>query len=598
MNLSTHTLKHHLHDSALIDWIHLHAKQWLRQHPDVFEKVYGSAEQAEAFHRQVELTTIHKNLESDYIPELPIQTFSTFYEHVLNHCCAKDIPPPHRLNHSVFASAPHTIDQQHNTYVIVEAVQLGATFAVDNTDVTLTVRPDMLLSRPLATLLFHDKLPKKCTHTVFSRWVPVCLTSSGKAGLITHNARTTKYEAMQFQACQHALHQWTTDARKEPNVSCVGGVVLNTSSLSNSKFYVHHPQPLILTKQGQMQTKPYEWLSALEWAVRVRQHGQLWDPIEDRVHLELCTPASLGGLSDEWHPFVHWLAQERRDMCLVYKIGATVREKAWKRGVHAYEEVWDQQASLQSLKLNPLSLQIIWANHRSNPEKQMVVPRRLGTPEHRALVQHSRQHPYFIVDFETIRSDWIFMVATVYYNPITCERTVFTEHMHHLTMEEQVGMLHRWVARMNALIPADQNPHLFHWSPAEPQFLRTLFTKHPALLQQLHGQHPTTAHTLTTNGALRWTDLCAVFLKEPITVPTCFDFQLKHIIRALVRIGLLRANNVWEEGGVQDGRAAMALAERAYRESTPSVFEDIQRYNEADVLVLQDVLVEVLWKMV
>jgi hypothetical protein len=159
-------------------------------------------------------------------------------------------------------------------------------------------------------------------------------------------------------------------------------------------------------------------------------------------------------------------------------------------------------------------------------------------------------------------------------------------------------MLHRWVTQMNDRIPAEHRPHLFHWSPAEPQFIKTLFSKHPHLLHKLQDKHPSTASTLTTPDALHWTDLCNIFLNEPITVPSCFDFQLKHIIKALVHAKLLPANNVWEEGGVQDGRSAMRMAERAYKESTPSVFDDIQRYNEADVLVLDDLLVGVLRRMV
>ena len=598
MRLHTSNLKHHLHDAPLVDWIQLHGKMWLRQHPEVFESVYGATEEAQNFHRQVELASIHRSLASNNVPLIPTHQFSLFYEQVLNRCYDKGIPAPQRIDHSVFASAPQTLDQQHNTFVIVEAVQLEATFVVDDSEVTLAVQPSLLLSRALATLLFHDRLPPKCTHSAFSRWVPVFLSSNGKAGLLTHQARTTRYEAMQFQACQHVLREWTCDARNEPHVSCVGGVVVNTSSLANSKFYVCHPQPVILTNQGKLQAKPYAWIPALEWAVHVRKHGHAWHPVDDRKRIELCTPASTVGLGDEWLPFVQWLARERCDMCLVYKIGATMREKAWKLGVCTYHDVWVHQHKLAPLKLNPLSLQIIWANHCENPEKQMVVPRKLTAPAHRAIVQDSKQRPYFIVDFETIRSEWIFMVATVYYNPATCERLVFTEHMQSLTAEEQVCMLHRWVTRMHSLIPDDQRPNLFHWSAAEPQFLRTLFAKRPELQQRLQSQHPTTALTLTTAGALRWTDLCGLFLKEPITVPTCFDFQLKHIVRALVRIGALRPNHVWEEGGVQDGRSAMALAERAYKESTPSVFEDIQKYNEADVLVLQDVLVEVLWKMV
>jgi hypothetical protein len=601
MELSTYHLKNHLQDTPLHDWILLHGKKWLHEHSDVFQEIYGTPEEAEAFHLQTELQTLQRKLQYDCDDgaHIPIHTFNTFYEHVLNSCYAKNIPPPQRINHNVFSSSVASIDQQHDTYVIVQSVSLKAPFSIDKQNVRLKVQPDILLSRPLATLLFQHQLPPKCTTTLFSRWVPIFFTTTGKAGLLTHTARSSKYDAMCFQVCQHVLKQWTSDSRNEANVPCIAGIVLNVKSFANSRFYVYQPPSMILSSNAQLQPKPYDWISALEWAVCVRKHGQLWDPVLDTEHKELCMPVESSGVGEEWQPFVQWLAEKRNDMCLVYKVSVKQREKAWKIGARTYHDLWDRQNECKPLKLHPLSLNIIWANHRRNPEKQMVVPRKLTRPEHRDVVMHSQQHPYFIVDFETIRSEWIFMVATVYYNPLTQKRCVFTEQMHQLTDDEQVSMLHRWVSQMNALIAPADKPHLFHWSAAEPQFLKSLFRKHPTLLQRMQTRYPKTTEILTTSEeGLHWTDLCNIFLKEPITVPTCFDFQLKHIIKALVRLGLLRANNVWEEGGVQDGRTAMQMAERAYKENTPSVFETIQKYNEADVLVLHDLLVEVLWKMV
>lgn len=598
MELSTQQLRHHLQDSPLIDWIQLHGKRWLHDHPEAFRDIYSTDDESNTFHLQSELQSLQRKLQYNDDTHIPVRTFNTFYEHVLHCCYANNVPPPHRINHSAFASSVSSIDQQHNTYVIVQAVSLYATFPIDGQEVRLKVQPDVLLSRPLAALLFRDKLPKKCVSSLFSRWVPICFATTGKASIITHSARGSKYDAMRFQVCQHVLKQWSVDARDEPDVSCVGGIVLNVKSFASSRFYVHQPQPVVLSANAQLQPKPYDWRPALQWAVRVRRDGQQWHPVSDTEHIELCMPVSTTGLSDEWLPFVRWLADKRDDMCLVYKVGASHREKAWKMGARTYHDLWDRQKEYKALKLHSLSMDVIWANHRSNPEKQMVVPRKLAKPEHRSVVQHSQKHSYFIVDFETIRSDWIFMVATVYYNPKTHERVVFTERMEQLTDHEQIEMLHRWITKMNALIPSSDHPHLFHWSAAEPQFLKTLFNKHPVLLQGLQARYPATARILTTPRTLHWTDLCNIFLNEPITVPSCYDFQLKHIIKALVRLGLLCANNVWEAGGVQDGRTAMAMAERAYKECTPSVFEDIQKYNEADVLVLQDVLMEVLWKMV
>jgi len=88
-----------------------------------------------------------------------------------------------------------------------------------------------------------------------------------------------------------------------------------------------------------------------------------------------------------------------------------------------------------------------------------------------------------------------------------------------------------------------------------------------------------------------------VFRNEPITISGCFDFKLKHVVKALVAIGKLSNEHVWAVEGPQDGLAAMQRAEYGYASGDASVFTDIVKYNEADVLVLYSMMVEVLWPM-
>lgn len=99
---------------------------------------------------------------------------------------------------------------------------------------------------------------------------------------------------------------------------------------------------MILSSNAQLQPKPYDWISALEWAVCVRKHGQLWDPVLDTEHKELCMPVESSGVGEEWQPFVQWLAEKRNDMCLVYKVSVKQREKAWKIGARTYHDLWDR----------------------------------------------------------------------------------------------------------------------------------------------------------------------------------------------------------------------------------------------------------------
>ena len=594
MQLSTYALKHHLQDSALLDWVQLHGKAWLIEHPKMMHQLYPDDEHP-IYNTRVNHGPVAGMPQSESCTQ---NALNTFYEHVIHVCAQNNIPSPQRVNYSVFASSPSLIDEQHNTYVMVESVYLQGNIKIDDQQVTLRVSPTLLLSQPLAKLLFEDmtKMPVKCNDVPFCRWVPVYLNVSGKASVLTHASRSTKYDAMRFQWCQSVLHHWTPEAHKQPQLQSIGGIILHTKSIYNSKFYVYEPPTLVLSVKGTLQYKPYTWMNALKWAMTVREHGNEWDPVTNTTHIELCSPVS-SCLDDMWKPFVEWLEKERSDMCLVYKIGAVQRMKAWRHGVRTFHDVWSMQKQLKDLNIHPLSMQIIWANHKDNPEKKMVVPRRLKKQNHIQTIQQTKTQPYFVIDFETIRSDWIFMVATVYHNPLTNETKVFTEKMHNLTDGEQIAMLHRWITTMQTYAPL-QHTLLFHWSSAEPTFLKTLFGKHPRFLDILQSKHPNTAQIFTTPNALQWSDLCEVFLKEPITVPGCFDFQLKHIIKALVRIQILPEKHLWAEDGLQDGLTAMNMAEQAYRECTYQAFDEIQKYNEADVLVLHDLIMCLLWKMV
>ena len=58
--------------------------------------------------------------------------------------------------------------------------------------------------------------------------------------------------------------------------------------------------------------------------------------------------------------------------------------------------------------------------------------------------------------------------------------------------------------------------------------------------------------------------------------------------------------NLWaQDSAIQDGRTAMEIAEQAYNGQQPAhVFQQLQTYNEADVLVLWDVLEGLLVGMV
>ena len=599
--MHTVALKHHLTDAPLLDWVYLHGKRWLHTHDAIRQHLYKPPLN-EHFERG-------NATDTPFCPNdhVGITSLSLFYEWVMNKCHTLHIPTPQTLHHCRFAQRPHLLDEQYNTHVIVQHVSLSKKIDCNGNTVDLEVTPTLLLSEPLARLLFTELLPSKTPARVFARWTPIYLRSSGKSGWITHTSRNTKFDAMCFQWCQHVLQHLTSHAHTHiPTQPVIGGIVLNVHSLDTPKFYVLNPPTLTLTATCTLDATPtFSWTNALQWALLVRNEGHHWNPVTNTTHAELCAPASQAHIAEHWKPFVHWLSMHRADMCTIYKVTQTQREKAWALGARNYHDLWTMQKALTSVKLLPLSLQIIWTNHQDNPETPdtCVLPQQIQTPAYRDIILKTKQHPFFVADFETIQSKWIFMVATVYYDPHTRTQKVFTYRMQRLNNHEQVLMLHNWIHAMQQLVGDETFAHtpIFHWSPAEPQFLKTLFSKNKELLPLWQNTYPHTYKCIQYDdqhhNALQWMDLCVLFLTEPITVRGCFDFKLKHIIKTLVAHGKLPETNAWADNGLQDGLTAMHMAEQAYREHIDSAFIEIQKYNEADTLVLLDLIRYLLWEM-
>ena len=136
MHLSTYVLRNHLNDSALLDWIQLHGKAWLQKHPQIMSEIYPNERHA------IYNTRIHSSNE-DLVPPVSCaqNTSNIFYEKILQTCAQHNIPSPKRINYTAFQSASSLIDEQCNTYTIVDAVKLEGRIKVHDTQVTLRVSP-------------------------------------------------------------------------------------------------------------------------------------------------------------------------------------------------------------------------------------------------------------------------------------------------------------------------------------------------------------------------------------------------------------------------------------------------------------------------
>lgn len=622
-----HALRNYLQSQPLVDWLDRYGVAWLHRDttPRLFRdgvtdvriragcNLVPSATAAATATGPFDALGPHGPLGP---PSLP---FVAFHRWLLAECAARSLGPPvvfdYRQAAAVSMGAALARPEE---YSVFDSVLLHAD--------DVSVAPVALVSGSLAAHVLGPYRPTAHAHTPFAAWVAVftqggAAKDEGKGGLVT-----ATYDGLRCHVVQHALSAYLDGAwgGTDATTARITGVLLDVKHPSRSRVWLRTDKPY-----------PRECTAAVAWQHAVREKAAAsWDPLAPGDRLELCAPTG-ANVPERWRHVCEHLLHATDDICRVHQVGATARAKAWALGARTYHDLWTMQLTLGPIRLPPLALKMAWANHRDNPVRG-VVPRTLKQRPHCALVTRTKTAPWFVVDFETLQAEgrpWIFMVATVFVDPrIPGPPRVFTHRMSTLTTEAQVTMLRAWVDEMRACLAGDAvdagngaggaaegtvddavdsvGPSLdatlaatpvLHWSSAEPGFLRRLFTKSPDVGEALQTACPA-AHALLTNTranqGVHWCDLYALFRKEPITVAGCFDFKLKHVVKALVALGKLSPDYVWAVEGPQDGRAAMARAEYGYATGDATVFADIVKYNEADVLVLWAVVIEVLWGMV
>ena len=612
--VSTGSLRNYLHGQPLIDWLDRYGARWLHREttPNHLRSLITDI-RVRAGCSLADIPVVRSSVD-----ECPPAGFSPFHQWVLRECAAKKLRSPLVIDYSQAAAASMMIalsNTQANTSVVYESVYLTS---LEN---GLQTVPTALVSGYLADKLFSTYRPSNHTHTPFGPWVAVyCQAGSskdeGKGGVVNTQSSASQYDALRCTIAQNAL-----DSRNLNDGKWGGDPTLSTDRITAILFDMRNPSRSRIWLYNRTSTLSTTCQAALKWQRDIRDKtAAQWDPLKPGDRLELCAPVGTK-IPARWRSIADYLLRATDDMCCIYQLGPSIRAKAWELGARTYHDLWSKQQTLAELQLSPLTLAMTWTNHRDNPENT-VVPRHIKKSVHRALINRTKTKPWFVVDFETIQSNnrpWIFMVATVFVDPSTSPPTyrVFTHRMRVLTVDAQVTMLCAWVDEMRTCIKETLDitnqqetfdsltaTPIFHWSSAEPSFLKRLWIKSPEVGTELAKRCGNTHSLLTTvatkkhTGGLCWCDVYTIFRKEPITIAGCFNFKLKHVVKALVALGKLSDTHLWAVAGPQDGRAAMQQAEYGFETNDDSVFTTIVQYNEADVLVLYSIMTEVLWKMI
>jgi hypothetical protein len=332
------------------------------------------------------------------------------------------------------------------------------------------------------------------------------------------------------------------------------------------------------------------------WIRRVRRDGAAWTPLPVPTVGELW-PNMKNDHDHPWHVAKREIAEELRELTLLWRVSAAMRDRARERGVTRWD---DPRISAELLGIggeaHPAVFDaMIAVNRETGPALR---PARIDADEGRWREQAPLE---LYVDFETVNDlnddftsfprkggqSLIFQIGCGTYAGGTWQFAQFTARS--LTPAAEAEMIDAWLAHVAALarqagLGGAADARLFHWSAAETVFMEGAYNSARA-------RHPERGWPL-----LGWYDLLdRIVHAAPVVVRGARSFGLKAVARAMRSHRLIETE--WGEG-LADGTGAMAgawaAADIAGKNGADmakvELMAEVSRYNEIDCRVMAEVL--------
>ncbi len=332
------------------------------------------------------------------------------------------------------------------------------------------------------------------------------------------------------------------------------------------------------------------------WVRRVRREGAAWTVLPSPTIAELW-PNMKNDRDHPWHVAKREIAEELRELTLLWRVSAAMRDRARERGVTR----WDDERISADL------LGISGETHPAMFDAMLAANRETGAPVRPAHIEadegrwRDRAPVELYVDFETVNDlnddfagfprkggqSLIFQIGCGAYAGGVWTFAQFTARS--LTPEAEGDMIDAWLAHVERLareagLGGAADARLFHWSAAETVFMEGAYSSARA-------RHPDRGWP-----QLGWYDLLErIVHPTPVVVRGARSFGLKAVARAMKSHGLIETE--WGEG-LADGTGAMAgawaAAEIAARDGGDmgaiELMREVSRYNEIDCRVMAEVL--------
>jgi hypothetical protein len=298
-----------------------------------------------------------------------------------------------------------------------------------------------------------------------------------------------------------------------------------------------------------------------------------------------------------WHVAKREIAEELRELTLLWRVSAAMRDRARRRGVTRWD---DDRISAELLGISGES-------HPAMFDALIAVNRDTGPAMRPAHIEADegrwREHAplELYVDFETVNDlnddfgsfpqkggqSLIFQIGCGTYAGGVWRFSQFTALA--LTAHAEADMIDAWLAHVGALarevgLAGAADARLFHWSAAETVFMEGAYSSAMA-------RHPDRGWPL-----LGWYDLLErIVHAAPVVVRGARSFGLKAVARAMKSHDLIETE--WGEG-LADGTGAMAgawaaadlAAKNGGELAAVELMREVSHYNEIDCRVMAEVL--------
>jgi hypothetical protein len=342
---------------------------------------------------------------------------------------------------------------------------------------------------------------------------------------------------------------------------------------------------------------------AIQWMRNLNTNGKLWTLNPPSVP-ELY-PNMSNTNDSPWHEIKSDIANNIEELTRLWQVGYKNRKIGHTNKIYKISDLncSADKLGISGSKQKKIINDIIHINTSQTSQiSQIITPNII---KNNICNWKNKTKLDFYIDFETISgcfieneetksntlydnmanstlSNYIFLIGLGYYKN---NKWMFeTFHVANLSLKEETRIINLLIDFINKQIAEYKTiskrntkiiPRLFHWSNAEVSSFNLANKRNDYMW---------------TNWLenIMWTDICKIFMEEPITIKNAYTFKLKDIAKSFYEHKLIKT--IWPKNGISSGLGAMMASIDYYNNKNKKIINNIIKYNEIDCKVMAEII--------